>query len=149
MTGKAEAGLALAVYVYVCDVYVRLCVCVCVQTSKAEYAAWHTRGSRRAAGAALHSSPSTWLETGSLPLTPCRPGGLAWELPELPISASHHTQEHTTASGFTQPPGDSHSGPPHPCPSHPEPPPCPVQDLCLFQISSLQLTSSTDTEPQA
>lgn len=154
---SAEVRLALDVYMYV----MCLCSCmdVCVQTSKSEYAACtmqHTaRSTQHAARHTCGSRRTTWLLLFTLPLHLVRDKvssayTMQAQLAGLgaPISASHHTQEHATASRFTQPPGDSHSGP-HPCPSHPEPSPWPVQDHGFFQISNLQLTASTDTEPQA
>lgn len=134
----AEVRLALDVYMYV----MCLCSCmyVCVQTSKSEYAACTMQHAARSMahmwksednlGTALYSSPSTWLETkdkvSSAYTMQARLAGLG-----APISASHHTQEHATAPRFTQPPGDSHSGP-HPCPSHPEPSPWPSAGSLFF-----------------
>lgn len=130
------------------------CMYVCVQTSKSEYAACTMQHT------ACSMQHGTHAEVGGQPgycsllfpfrqslfcLHQCRPGWLASELP---------SRSHITHRSMLQHPG-SHSllgihtqiltlalhtlshlhGP--------------VQDLCFFQISNLQLAASTDTEPQA
>lgn len=134
----AEVRLALDVYMYV----MCLCSCmyVCVQTSKSEYAACTMQHAARSTQHGTHAEVGGQPGYSSL-LFPfhlvrdkvssaytmqARLAGLG-----APISASHHTQEHATAPRFTQPPGDSHSGP-HPCPSHSEPSPWPSAGSLFF-----------------